>query len=168
MYTNPRRAFTSSPKDKRHAQAPENAAGPPANPAPDPATASPDTLRSRTTTAARISHMITEAQTAAARARRARQQQLLDAGRAIGAQLTVVQERLLSGEPLDLDVAVAFAAAGRLQLDAIVAQLDRIDLGIDRIAAERTDAADVIAWLEWNAIHLYPYQRRQIERLLAA
>lgn len=53
-----------------------------------------------------------------------------------------------------------------MELGGIVGQLDRLDLGIDRIAAERTDAADVIAWLELHCIHLYPYQRRAIEKHL--
>lgn len=67
-----------------------------------------------------------------------------------------------------MDAAEAFVAAGSVALGGIVAQLDRLDLGIDRIAAERVDAADVIAWIEWNGIHLYPWQRRAVEQLLPA
>jgi hypothetical protein len=119
-------------------------------------------------TANKLTELIEQARTVAGRARRARQADLLNYARDIGAQLDAARNALITARPGDLDAAAAFAAAGTISLGGIVAQLDRIDLGIDRIAAERVEAADVIAWLEWHGIHLYPYQRRRIEAHLAA
>lgn len=120
-----------------------------------------------TETANRLTELVEQARRVTARARRARQIQLMHAGRAIGLQLDAARTELIRHAE-QLDAAEAFVRAGSLQLQQIGAQLDRLDLGIDRIAAERVDAADVIAWLEWHAIHLLPYQRRAIERHLAA
>lgn len=119
-------------------------------------------------TANRLTELVELARTVAGRARRARQSDLLNHAREIGAQLDAARNQLITIGTPSLDAASAFAAAGTISLGGIVAQLDRIDLGIDRIAAERVEAADVIAWLEWHGIHLYPYQRRRIEAHLAA
>lgn len=88
--------------------------------------------------------------------------------RHVGVQLDAARTDLVLVGALGLDAAKAVHTAGIIALGGITAQLDRLDLGIDRLAAERVEAADVIAWLEWHAIHLYPYQRRAIEQHLAA
>lgn len=121
-----------------------------------------------TETANRLSQLIDETRAAVRRARRAGQIELVHRGRSIGAQLDAARTQLITIGNGAIESALAFEAAGKIQLGGIVAQLDRLDLGIDRIAAERVEAADVIAWLEWHAIHLYPYQRRAIEKHLAA
>ncbi|QWS68305.1 hypothetical protein SEA_CONCRETE_23 [Microbacterium phage Concrete] len=119
-------------------------------------------------TANHLSELTGGARAAATRARRARQIDLLNAARSLGLQLDAARTQLIVTGTEGLPAAEAFVAAGSVELGGIVAQLDRLDLGIDRIAAERVDAGDVIAWLEWHSIHLYPYQRRAIERLLPA
>ncbi|QFG10666.1 hypothetical protein PBI_NABY_24 [Microbacterium phage Naby] len=121
-----------------------------------------------TETLNRLTELVAETREIAARCRRARQLDLLNHAREIGSQLDAARNQLITIGLDALQPAAAFAAAGTIQLGGIVAQLDRIDLGVDRIAAERVDAADVIAWLEWHGVHLYPYQRRAIERHLAA
>ncbi|AXC36013.1 hypothetical protein SEA_LOCA_23 [Microbacterium phage Loca] len=121
-----------------------------------------------TAAANRLSELTEHARAAATRARRARQTRLLNAARSLGAQLDAARTQLIVTGPQAVDAAEAFVAAGSVALGGIVAQLDRLDLGIDRIAAERVDAADVLAWIEWHGIHLYPYQRRAIEQLLPA
>lgn len=115
-------------------------------------------------TANQLSDLVTEARRVTGRARRARQTALMHQARSIGVQLDAARTHLIRHPDDAIDAAVAFVQAGTRQLQGITAQLDRLDLGIDRLAAERVDADDVIAWLEWHAIHLYPYQRRAIER----
>ncbi|QBZ72526.1 hypothetical protein SEA_BURGY_23 [Microbacterium phage Burgy] len=115
-----------------------------------------------------LSELTEQTRAVATRARRARQIRLLRQARSLGEQLDAARTQLIVTGPQALAAAEAFVAAGSVALGGIVAQLDRLDLGIDRIAAERVDAGDVIAWLEWHSIHLYPYQRRAIEQLLPA
>ncbi|QBI97336.1 hypothetical protein SEA_TIMOTEA_23 [Microbacterium phage TimoTea] len=119
-------------------------------------------------TANALSELTEQTRAVATRARRARQISLLHRVRALGEQLDAARTQLIVTGPQALPAAEAFVSAGSVALGGIVAQLDRLDLGIDRIAAERVDAGDVIAWLEWHSIHLYPYQRRAIEQLLPA
>ncbi|UGS26604.1 hypothetical protein K8F61_18640 [Microbacterium resistens] len=115
-----------------------------------------------------LSTLVDDCRTAARRARRARQHALLTEIRRLGNSFDAARTRIVQDGADYLPTAWAFVDAGRRTLSTYLRELDVIDLGIDRIAAERTTADDVIAWLDHNGIHVYPWQRRSIERLFVA
>lgn len=120
-------------------------------------------------TSNKLTELIERARDTWARARRAGQLDLANHADEIRSQLDAARGQLLTSTgPDSVATAAAFAAAGTIKLGGLIAQLDRVDLGIDRLAADRVDAADVIAWIEHNGIRLYPHQRRAIERRLPA
>lgn len=119
-------------------------------------------------TAAELTGLVDLARLCARRARRARLSDLLDKSRRIGEQIDATRTHLVTIGSSYIDTASAVSHAGSIVLGGIVGQLDRLDLGVDRIAAERTDAYDVVAFIEHHGIHLYPWQRAALERLYAA
>ncbi|AYD86270.1 hypothetical protein JTF60_gp24 [Microbacterium phage Efeko] len=119
-------------------------------------------------TAAQLSDLVDLARHCARRARRARLFDHLNASRRVGEQMDAARTHLVTIGSSYVETASALISAGTIELGGIVGQLDRLDLGIDRIAAERTDAYDVVAFIEHHGIHLYPWQRRALEALYAA
>lgn len=126
---------------------------------------SPQTLHEH---AHELSQLVDLAAQCARRSRRARLSELLDASRRVGEQMDAARTHLVTIGSTYVETAAALIQAGTIELGGIVGQLDRLDLGIDRIAAERTDAYDVVAFIEHHGIHLYPWQRRALEALFAA